>query len=60
MELINIIVEALRDPKRGPKIILSTLAFWFFCIALMQGINADLWSQDPQLQDVPATYEEVK
>jgi len=60
MSWLRLFIEFIKDPKVGPRLLLGLLAFLFIWIGLMQGVNANLWSNDPQLENLPATYQEHK
>ncbi len=49
MEFVEKYIKTLlTDPVKGPKLFLIQLVGIFFWIGLMQGINADLWTDSGQ------------
>ena len=60
MDWIRLLKEVVTDPKVAPRLFIFYLVFMLFWISLMQGINANLWSNDLQLENLPTTYQESK
>jgi hypothetical protein len=58
MDILNSLVELIKDPVRGPRFIVAVLAAMFLWIGFLQGIDANLW-YDQGYTD-PALIEEMQ
>lgn len=59
MHIVKLFVRELRDPEFFPRLIVVILLQSVVWIAILQGINSELWSEDPQLH-TPVTAGEPK